>query len=173
MSDVVAIALVAIIPASLTAMALIITALRTNRKVDAVATVVESVHKEVKTINAQSLAQLADADETRRIRGAANRRPHKARSEPHALRRTRPRRRRVTVTSTIHRVLMTFGGIAAGLGGLFALPENSTLGIPQQAGALLALIAGASIIIANTIRANWPDVAAGTTKTTVETKTGE
>ncbi len=77
------------------------------------------------------------------------------------------------MTSTIHRLLMTIGGVAAGIGGLFALPENSTLGVPPEVGAWLALIAGASIIIANTIRANWPDVAPGTTKTTLETKTGE
>lgn len=77
------------------------------------------------------------------------------------------------MSTTIHRVLMTIGGIAGGLGGLFALPENATLGIPPQAGAIAAIIAGACIVVANTIRANWPDVAAGTTKTTLETKTGE
>ena len=77
------------------------------------------------------------------------------------------------MTGTIHRVLMTIGGIAAGIGGLFALPENSTLGIPAEAGAILALIAGISILVANTIRANWPDVPTGTTKTTLEVKTGE
>lgn len=57
--------------------------------------------------------------------------------------------------ATVHRVLMSIGGIAAGLGGLFALPENSTLGVPPEVGAWLALIAGASIIAANTVRANW------------------
>lgn len=77
------------------------------------------------------------------------------------------------MTGTIHRLLMTIGGIAAGVGGLFALPENSALGIPPQGGAILALIAGGCIIIANTIRANWPDVPVDTTKTTVEVKTGE
>ena len=68
---------------------------------------------------------------------------------------------------------MTIGGIAAGVGGLFALPENSALGVPNQAGAILALIAGGCIIVANTIRANWPDTAPGTTKTTIETKIGD
>ena len=61
------------------------------------------------------------------------------------------------MSKTIHRVLMTAGGIAAGLGGLFALPENSTLGVPPQAGAWLALIAGGCIVAANAIRANWGD----------------
>jgi len=61
------------------------------------------------------------------------------------------------MTSTIHRIFMTAGGIASGIGGLFALPGNSTLGIPPEAGAILALAAGVCIIIANTIRANWPD----------------
>lgn len=59
------------------------------------------------------------------------------------------------MTKTVHRILMTVGGIAAGLGGLFALPENSTLGIPPEAGAWLALIAGAAVVAANAVRANW------------------
>lgn len=59
------------------------------------------------------------------------------------------------MTKTIHRILMTVGGIAAGVGGLFALPENATLGIPPEAGAWLALLAGVCIVAANTIRANF------------------
>lgn len=67
MSDVIAIAIITSIPAVLASSALLVTAFRTNRKVDAVGVAVEAVHKEVKTINAQSIAQLADATETRRI----------------------------------------------------------------------------------------------------------
>lgn len=59
------------------------------------------------------------------------------------------------MTKTVHRVLMTVGGIAAGLGGLLALPENATLGVPPEAGAWLAMIAGVAIMAANTIRAQW------------------
>lgn len=67
MTEVVAVALITSVPTSLTACALVITSLRTNRKVDAVAVQVEAVKKEVVTLNESTLGQLGAATETRRI----------------------------------------------------------------------------------------------------------
>ena len=61
------------------------------------------------------------------------------------------------MTATIHRVLMTIGGIASGMGSVWTLSEIEPLGIPSEAGAITALVAALSIIAANTIRANWSD----------------
>jgi len=57
---------------------------------------------------------------------------------------------------TVHRVLMTVGGMFSGLGGVWSLSEVEPLGIPPEAGAVCALIAAVAIISANTWRANWP-----------------
>lgn len=51
----------------LTAIALLASVLINSRRLKSLDTKVEDVHTEVKTANSLSLAQLADADETRRI----------------------------------------------------------------------------------------------------------
>lgn len=60
------------------------------------------------------------------------------------------------MTATIHRVLATISGIASGLGGLIAMPGFDILNIPAEAGAVLALIAGAVAIVSTQIRSNFP-----------------
>lgn len=60
------------------------------------------------------------------------------------------------MTATIHRVFMTIGGIAAGLGSVWTLSEVQPLGIPEQVGAVTALIASVAILVGNTVRANFP-----------------
>jgi len=60
------------------------------------------------------------------------------------------------MTATIHRILMTIGSIAAGLGGIVAMPDFEPLGIPAEAGAILALVSAVVMLVGNTIRANFP-----------------
>lgn len=60
------------------------------------------------------------------------------------------------MTATVHRVLMTIGGIASGLGSVWTLTEVQPLGIPPEVGAVCALVAAVAIVAANAIRANFP-----------------
>jgi len=60
------------------------------------------------------------------------------------------------MTATIHRLLMTIGSIAAGLGGILATPDFEPLNIPAEAGVVCTLVAALVMLVANTVRANWP-----------------
>ena len=59
------------------------------------------------------------------------------------------------MNANVHRWLMTIGSIAAGAGGVLAIPDAQILGIPPEVGAAMAIIAGFAILIANAIRANF------------------
>ena len=59
------------------------------------------------------------------------------------------------MTAKIHRLLMTIGAIAVGLGSVWNLAEVQPLGIPPEAGAVSSLIAAIAILVANSIRANY------------------
>ena len=60
------------------------------------------------------------------------------------------------MSATIHRLLMTVGGIFSGLGSVWALAEVQPLGIPAEVGAVCALAAAIAIVVANAVRANFP-----------------
>lgn len=60
------------------------------------------------------------------------------------------------MTAQLHRLLMTLGGLFGGMGSIWTLTEVQPLGIPDEAGAVTALIAALCILLANTIRANYP-----------------
>ena len=59
------------------------------------------------------------------------------------------------MTATVHRVLVTIGSFFGGLGSLWTLSEVEPLGIPQEAGAVCALIAFVAMLAANVWRSNW------------------
>lgn len=57
------------------------------------------------------------------------------------------------MTQTVHRILMTIGGVASGIGGLLAVATPQ--GMDPLVGAYIALIGGAATIAANTWRSVW------------------
>ena len=59
------------------------------------------------------------------------------------------------MSATIHRLLMTVGGIFSGLGSVWSLAEVQPLGIPPEVGAVCALAAAIAILVANAVRANF------------------
>lgn len=61
------------------------------------------------------------------------------------------------MNATIHRVLITLGSFAAGLGAVFALPDAGIIGIPTEAGAVTAIVSAVVMLAANVWRANWPE----------------
>lgn len=54
-----------------------------------------------------------------------------------------------------HRLLVTIGSIAAGIGGIVGLSDYAILNIPPEVGAALSLSAAVLTVVANAIRANW------------------
>ena len=60
------------------------------------------------------------------------------------------------MTANIHRVLMTIGAIASGLGSVWSLSDVQPLCIPPEVGAVCALTAAITIVVANAVRANFP-----------------